>query len=172
LFHRVMVLFFSVSFLLLFFCSFVSWDVFSLRFLPDSSPFVAKHHVFCCRVFSGDRKAGSRGRKRRIKENWSRVVTCCLLACLLAGGSACLSDDSSSEASDRNPGLESRISWNFWVFLFCRLVQLHKMDKPLWKASLECWVYAFCVGRIRFVFGCLRFVWGFVSVSFLVVVVI
>jgi hypothetical protein len=50
-----------------------------------------------------------------------------LLACLLAGGSACLSDDSSSEASDRNPGLES----GFWVFLFCRLVQLHKMDKPL-----------------------------------------
>ncbi len=81
LFHRVMVLFFSVSFLLLFFCSFVSWDVFSLRFLPDSSPFVVKHHVFCCRVFSGDRKAGSRGRKRRIRANWSRVVTCCLLAC-------------------------------------------------------------------------------------------
>lgn len=81
LFHRVMVLFFSVSFLLLCFCSFVSWDVFSLRFLPDSSPFVSKHHVFCCRVFSGDTKAGSRRRKRRIRENWSRVVTCCLLAC-------------------------------------------------------------------------------------------
>jgi hypothetical protein len=81
LFHRVTVLFFSVSVLLLFFCSFVSWDVFSLRFLPDSSPFVVKHHVFCCRVFSGDRKAGSRGRKRRIRENWSRVVTSCLLAC-------------------------------------------------------------------------------------------